>query len=193
VIETFVRETAEDSRPESRKIDASTIRLVESLKKWENRCSWVRPTVVPSMNLLKDRGFTLRPVHVDTVLDFLWEGTDPEWTVKQKSILEQEGLFDGPKPLEKIPFVFRLEWRDGEGVKHRSKFIDWEVCEAWRNFNRKYPDPLKRLREKWMDERFASDRYVAFYMGNYAGHPQHYGVCGVYCPPKAVHDEQQLW
>lgn len=133
---------------------------------------------------MKAANRTLAPVLVDQVLDFIADPVSPEWSDKQKELLRQGGLFGGPTPLEKIPFDFRLKWRDGAGEEHDSKFLDWEVGQTWRNYRHRYPDPLATMRELWMNKRFGAANDLWFFMGNFASHRQHYGVCGTFCPPK---------
>lgn len=192
VIEVQVRDESSDGRPESRRIDASTLKIVDRLKSWESKVPWVKPTVVRSLEQLRTEGRTLSPVEVREVLDFKAEATDPDWSPAQQEILRQDGLFGGPSPLEKIPYDFRLVWIDGDGIQHDSKFIDWEYCQAWRNF-RSRPNALEYLERAWREQRFSEKQSIYFYMGNFKQHPQHFGICGVFTPPKGLMNEQSLW
>ncbi len=173
-----------DGRPESRRPDAATLRVVDHLEDWQARCDWVLPTALASMKALRQSGRTLAPVVVREVLEFIAADDTPDWSPKQQEMLKQEGLFEGPKPLEKLPFDFRLRWRDGGGEEHDSKFLAWEVGETWRKFRTKYPDPIAVMRDKWMNDLFGRGRAVWFFMGNFAKHRKHFGVCGAFTPPK---------
>lgn len=192
VIEAKITDESSDGRPESRRIDTASLRIVDKLKSWEARVPWVRPSVVRSMAELRNQGHTLRPVVVSQVIDFIAKPTSVEWSTEQQEILRQDGLFGGPDPLEKIPFDFRIIWRDGDGEEHDNKFIDWEICQAWRDF-RGRPESIEYLKRAWWERRFGSSRAVHFYMGNFKQHPQHFGICGVFCPPKGLMDEHSLW
>lgn len=181
-----------DGRPESRRPDTSTLKVVDHLE-WQARCDWVLPTALNSMKELIASQRTLAPVAVTEVLEFIANPEATEWSPKQQEMLKQAGLFRGPKPLEKIPFDFRLRWKDGAGDEHDSKFLAWEVGETWRKFRVKYQDPISVMREEWMNNLFGPKRKVWFFMGNFAEHRQHFGVCGAFVPPKEHIASGNLW
>lgn len=182
-----------DGRLESRRPDASTLKVVGHIDGWPARCEWIVPTAVPSMKALRDSDRTLAPVVVREVLEFIANPESAEWSLKQQELLKQADLFGGPQPLEKIPFDFRLKWKDGDGEEHDSKFLAWEVGETWRKFRRKYSDPIDVMRQKWMNDLFGPSRNIWFFMGNFAEHRQHFGVCGAFVPPKEQSDSVNLW
>lgn len=123
----------------------------------------------------------------------MFEDDSPEWDLWQKQKLNEEGLFAKNKPLDKLPFKARFLWRDTEGQEHKSSFIAWECGETWRQYRRQHTDPLVRLREAFLKRCEQSDR-LAFFVGNYKQHPQHFSVCGVYAPPRGkVASEQSLF
>ncbi len=185
-----------DGRPESRRPDLATLKVVghlDTTRQWRARREWIIPTAVGSMRELVASGRTLAPVLVREVLDFIAKPDDPEWTPKQKEVLRQMGLFEGPTPLEKLPFDFRLRWRDDEGEEHDSKFIAWEVGQTWRKWRNRYPNPIATMRDKWMTKVFGPDRDVWFFMGNFAEHRHVFGVCGAFAPPKENTVSDTLW
>lgn len=182
-----------DGRPESRRPDTTTLKVVDHIDGWVARRDWVVPTAVESMRELRESGRTLAPVPVRRVLEFVAKADSSDWTPKQKALLAQAGLFEGPEPLEKLPYEFRLIWEDGEGQQHDSKFLAWEVGQAWRNYRHQYADPIGQMRDKWLGDLFASHRDVWFFMGNFAEHRQHFGVCGTFVPPKETDTGGTLW
>lgn len=182
-----------DGRPESRKPDAATIEVIESVNGWDARRQWIEPTAVTSMKQLVGSGRTLAPVLVREVLEFVANPESPDWSAKQKELLRQQGLFEGPSPLEKLPFDFRLRWRDGDGDEHDSKFIAWEVGQAWRTYRHKYADPIGAMRQRWMEDLFGQRRDIWFFMGNFAEHRHRFGVCGTFTPPKEVQSRGSLF
>lgn len=182
-----------DGRPESRRPDAATLKVIDHIKSWPARREWIIPTAVGSMNELRQTDRTLAPVRVRDVVEFIAEPDSADWSPKQLAILQQHQLFDGKRPLEKLPFDFRLQWRDGDGAEHDSKFLAWEVGETWRQWRHKYPGAIAKMRDKWMTDVFGQARDLWFFMGNFAGHRQHFGVCGVFNPPKETNKSDTLW
>lgn len=182
-----------DNRAESRRPDLGTLRITGRVDGWQERRDWIVPTALPSMKSLRESGRTLAPIMVGEVLEFIAEPDAPEWTDKQKQLIAQFELFDGPTALEKIPFDFRLRWRDGDGEEHDSKFLDWEVGQTRRAYRHRYADPIGRMRDAWMQDRFGPNRDIWFFMGNYAAHRQHFGVCGEFTPPKEKMASDTLW
>ena len=183
----------QDSRPESRRPDIPTLRVKGHLDEWDARCQWVNPTIEPSMSSMKEKGRTLAPVQVAEIVEFLAEKSAGDWTPKQKAMLQQELLFDPRKPLEKIPWDFRLRWKDGDGQEYNFLFISWEVCQTWRSYSRDYADPIKVMREKWMNDLLSKDRQVSLFIGNMARFQDNYLVCGTFTPPKLVAGQGSLF
>ena len=181
VVEVKLDDHSPDGRPESRHPDCSSIEIIDHLNTWEARWNWVSPTILQSMRELRDSESTLRPVRVSEVIEFIADPIDKEWSPKQLELLRQELLFDGPKPLEKIPYDFRIRWKDFEGEEHNSKFLAWEVGQSWRKFR-----DIEKVRDVWLTKRLCSDFELSFFMGNFAAHRQNYGICGVFHPPKEI-------
>jgi hypothetical protein len=192
VIEVSV-EDGNDGRPETRRPNCQTIRVVERVEKWERRCEWVTPTIFSSLGEMIAKNRTLGPVAVREVKEFVAKPTAPDWTAKQKELMKQQGLFVGRKPLEKIPYEFRMEWVDEAGAEWDSMVIAWEFGETWRNWQTKYQDPIARMREKWMNDICCAKNKVAFFMGNSREHPQAFMVCGIFSPPKKVAEDAKLF
>ena len=194
VIKVVVEEQSSDGRPESRKTRNDTIKKIERLDSWKSRHQWVAPTIFDSMRHMKEAGKTLAPVRVRRVLDLYALDASAEWSEKQKQILTEEGLFGEKKPLEKIPWDFRFQWVDEDGIEYDSKFLAWEVGETWRQVRSSYNNPVEEIRRRWLEKRCSEDHDLAFFVGNFREHPRHFGVCGVYSPPKKeLADEQQLF
>lgn len=183
VIEVRVSDTSSDGRLESRRPDTSGLSVIQRLDSHDIRAQWVEPTAVDSLNAGQSAGRTLFPVRVGEVRDLVIEPESGEWEPWQQQKLSEEGLFAKNKPLEKLPFKARFEWTDAAGDVHCSTFIAWECGEAWRQYRRRYSDPLDRLRAAFLERCRQSDR-LAFFVGNYKRHPQHFSVCGVYAPPR---------
>lgn len=149
-------EVPKDGRPETRRPQAETLCVLNTVSKWSHRDEWVRPTIHHSMSSLVSAQHTIGAVQVSRVDELTCTPIDTEWSPSQKEQLRQEGLWskDEPKPLEKIPYQFHLIWRDGDGSEHKNMFISWEVCQAYRSFRHQYKNPLETLTEKWMNDLF---------------------------------------
>jgi len=182
-----------DGRLETRRPHTPTLRVVDHLDGWPARCDWVRPTVLPSLHALESQDKTLAPVSVAEILDFIAKPTSPDWTPAQKDKLRQAQLFDEQKPLEKVPFEFRFRWRDDEGGEHNSLVLAWEMLQTYREYRRRYPNPLDVMRDKWLLDVCGSDRRVSFHMGNLAQRRRVFCVCGWFNPPKEIANSATLW
>lgn len=177
---------SDDSRPESRKPDLNSLKVVGHPDGWDPRCQWVNPTIEPSLQSMISKGRTLAPVAVSEVLEFVAKPSDADWTPKQKAKLEQELLFDKRKPLEKIPWEIRFRWKDGDNAEHDNLFLSWEVCQTYRTYRHQYSDPIKEMRDKWMGDICGPKKQVSFFMGNMARFRDNYLVCGTFGPPRKV-------
>lgn len=110
------------------------------------------------------------------------------WKEKASAIGAQSSLFGGrsdPKtPLEAIPWVFRYQYTCADVAcrGHDQSIIDWEVVALYRRV-RDRPDWQSLMREKFVDEMWASNRDSVLFVGNQAQHPQSFLVLGVFWPP----------
>lgn len=192
-ISVKVRE-GKDGRPETRTPDNSSIRIVGREKGWLARHDWVGPTIFRSMAALSEQERSIGPVRVQEVLGLESTSRSSEWTQKQKQKLAQGFLLEDRQELEKIPFDFYIRWRDGDGEEHKSRFDAWEVFQTWRNYRRRYSDPIEKLRAVWLDRMDVVKNDVSFFMGNMAQRRNVWLVCGIYHPPrKEIEGSESLW
>jgi len=183
-----------DGRMESRRPDNTSIVIESHLDSWKARRQWIDPTVANSLREFEEKQRTIGPIRVKRVIDFTAKPIDPEWSAAEKEKLKQENLFAEIKHLEKVPFEFRIQWEDGDGVPRDSMFQAWEVGQTWRQYRLDYSDPIAVMRDKWLNDICGADREVSFFMGNIAKRRQVFMVCGIYNPPVKSHsDGQTLW
>ncbi|MEM6506386.1 MAG: hypothetical protein AAF711_13170 [Planctomycetota bacterium] len=183
-----------DGRKETRRPENQTIQVIEQIKTADVKHQWVAPTISESMHEFLESERTLGPVAVSEVLDFIAEPVSVEWSEAEKQKIAQARLFDDTKPLEKIPFKFRLIWKDGAGVEHKSIFLSWEVCQTWRSWSRDHGEStIERMREKWLNEVLTPDKQIAFFMGNLASRRHVFMVCGTYQPKLGVVQDESLF
>lgn len=133
IVEVEVR-PGKDDRPESRVPVVAGMRVLKKLKGWAERRDWIEKTAFASLNEMMAAGKSLAPVRVREVLEFVANPGPAEWTPAQTELLKQGDLFVERKPLEKIPFDFRILWIDGAGEQHDSHVIAWEFGETWRSY-----------------------------------------------------------
>ncbi len=185
--------SGKDGRPETRTPDNTSIQIHTHLKEWSSRCEWINNSIFDSLQEMMGEERTIGPVRVRKVLDFVAKPESPDWSKAEKDKLRQLELFDSRKPLEKIPFDFRLIWQDGNSVEHNTMFKAWEVGQTWRQYQLSYDDPIQVMREKWLNDICGSDRDISFFMGNLAAHRRVFMVCGIFNPPKKVNTSETLW
>ena len=185
-IKVRLAEHSSDGRPESRRPSTDTIQVLDHLTDWSLRHQWVGQTTLDSLKEMIDKGRSIGPIRCQEVLDFYWRNDSKAWSPDQQEQLRQQELWESSAPaeLEKIPYKFRIHWKDGEGAEYDHEFISWEVCQTWRAYRRTYTNPLAVMRDKWLGDILSKDRYLAFFMGNRARFRQVFMVCGTYNPPK---------
>jgi hypothetical protein len=142
---------------------------------------------------MKEQDRTLAPVSAVEVLEFIAKPSATDWTPTQKEKLRQTQLFDEHKPLEKVPFDFRLRWRDEDGDEHDSLVLAWEILETYRQYKSRYSDPVAVMRDKWLNDVCGPSRRISLYIGNLARRRSVFCVCGWFNPPKEVADSATLW
>src|ERR1035437_2266421 len=69
VVEVKVRDGT-DGRPETRKPEILSLKIVGHIDKWQDRVNWIRPSIFQSLEKMRSAGKTLAPVAVKEVLDF---------------------------------------------------------------------------------------------------------------------------
>lgn len=182
-----------DGRPETRIPHLPSLHITDRLEHWPARCDWIQPTIFPSLDALTDEGRSLGPVSAPQIKDIVVTKTAADWSAKQKQKLAQANLFDEQRPLEKVPFTFHVLWADEDGAEHKSLIAAWEILETYRQYKRKYADPIERMRAKWLEDLFGPHRKCSFFMGNIAKRRKVFMVCGWFVPPKEIADSGTLF
>lgn len=193
VIRLNVKPSKSDRRVESRRPHLPTLEVVRHVQSWQARNDWIRSTIVQSMAELRSQQRTLAPVRVKEVLDLTAHPVNAEWEPKKRAALNASSLFDTPIPLEKIPYEFRIEWRDGDGELHDSLMISWETAQTWRRYRGKYDNPIEVMKDKLVADLFSPSRDVSFFMGNHSRFRDTFMLCGWFVPPKGDVADGQLF
>jgi hypothetical protein len=183
-----------DNRRESRVPDIASIRIVSKLKSWTQRREWIERTAFSSLDEMIAAGSSLAPVRVREVIEFIATPDSPEWKSSQLDLLRQQNLFDERKPLAKIPYDFRFRWIDNAGKEYNSHVIAWEFGETWRAYSKIYPDPIAKMRDKWMNDLCSPiKRDLLFFLGNDNRFRDQFYLCGIFGPPKDKEPHGTLW
>jgi len=119
-----------DGRPETRRPHLPSLQIVDYLRNWSARLQWINQTILPSLASLRANGGSLGSIHVEKVLGFEAKPDISEWDPVRRAKLDQTMLFEKTLPLEKIPFRFRLRWRDMDRTEHDSLVISWEMAQT---------------------------------------------------------------
>ena len=130
-----------------------------------------------------------------TVLDFIWESVDRQWSEKKLAALMQYNLFETNREnkldvVKKLPFKFSYVFQDNQGIQSTLMIEDWEVGALfWTMFNKLGDEELacKAVRKKYLDD-FAKTKDLHFYLGTSAQFhlvaPNPFMIIGTFHPKK---------
>lgn len=185
-----------DSRPESFKLNAATLKTFDSISTadgWRARKDILRPLMRPSMCAIRNeweeaRHPTLGLFKPGKVTRLILEPDAAEWTPAQLAELQQTDLFQtGPKDqLEKIPFNFKYEYScsDPHCPGHTMTCFDWEMGQSYRRWRDDYGDAWEsKFRQRYETE-MISKYDTHFFVGNMHQHPGSWIIVGLFYPPR---------
>jgi hypothetical protein len=180
---------ASDPRPESYRVDETSIRLLESPKLTdEAKVRLWQPFVAPSLQQLhadnRANNRSLGIIRPDPEsLKFISKpakdaGAEDRDVAEQVRLVQQSSLLEEPlTPLERPEFAFAYRYTSA-GRKHEHIIHDWEVQEAHRQYKRRYgADALDHLTR--MYGQTIPARNLHFIMGTMAAHPRTFIVIGL--------------
>jgi hypothetical protein len=205
IIEVSCKKASADKRPESYKIDPTSIRILESISSkdlWKKREAFVL-----SVPLKTQCEIEKESLEFDTSLGLIKPcritfsikprpRSSPE---ERRACYAQAGLFIPKKdPIEEIPYHFYFEFScfglpNCSG--HKLPILDWEIGAAYRKFGTISESErvrLEKVRAKWLDLSNLSKRNVYFYTGNQLRFRDQFGILGVFYPP-IRREEPRLW
>jgi len=201
IVDVMVKKATDDKRPESYKINASTIEIVDHLDtkdKWNKRKSIVLPTVDNSMCEIikkvetenKSLGF-FKPRDIK----FFWEKTakkDEEERQKPYKQLNLIGIGKDKKAPEIIPYNFVYNFycqNEPSCPGHKYTIIDWEIKQAYRSWRcdcTSDQELLNKIRDKWHIEMCSDRKDFYFYVGNMHRFKDKFMILGTFYPPKSL-------
>lgn len=184
-----------DHRPESRKIDYDTIKILGPEK--FTRIESMLKERLTTVEALMEKGTINQSLGVVDPLEvFDFAPTENEHYEELVTRKAQKDLYGNDVVKLDIPeYKYRYFYRDdSDGIRHEMLCEDWEVGELYRNCERyrklgKYPDVdtvHQKVKNKMLDEMFANHRKgrVKFIVGSHSRFPT-YMVVGVIYPKKS--------
>lgn len=187
---------ASDPRPESFAPDVDSVHVVGHVdsNRPDERRAYIEPLMRPSMcQIRRDQVATRASLGVfspatlpELLID---EDRAPRDAGKQMIADQTSMLMPSKKGVEKIPYRFSYRYRcAGEPScnGHQQSIIDWEIGEAFRMWRDKHGEEgaLERIRSKWTEQMWSSERDAAIFTGNQVKYPDGFLVLGVFWPPR---------
>ncbi len=187
--------SADDSRPESRKVFQDTIRVGQKLEAgggWAQRRRWLDPLLDQSIEALRLEQIqtkkSLGVIRPRVIKRLIIRPTDP-WDTESRDSLVQLSLdwTNSSTPtgnLEILPydFLYEFECYDAECQGHTMEIFDWELAQAFRNFRRRYGPAgwEAKLRQKYETELPTRDLHLLLGTHHRWGN---WLIVGVIAPP----------
>lgn len=198
VIEVKATKASDDKRPESYKIDCSSIKKIDYFDtkkdKWKRRKSVIMPTLSKSFCSILEESNTedkslgmFKPQNVN----FIYDKVKPKDEEKRNAYYAQLTFYNkDKKTIEDIPFNFKYSFScnstpDCKG--HTLSIIDWEIGQAYRSWRRKYRDEntlLEKIKERWLGRMFSEKNDTYLFVGNWKRFRANFMVLGVFYPPR---------
>lgn len=208
-IEAYVAQATSDPRPESYKIRADDIKVLETIPTqkgtWQERGNWVlRPeNIFQSIEQLQERQRAdhtslglVKPRNITKIESVVVGATEmARFMEKYEEATRQMDLPLDPetgrkiKPLQPSEYRFRVSFRcDDQGCGgHAFSVLDWEVDALY--FRMRHEKKLSSMAaaEKVVDKlqaMCAGDKVVYFFVGNISTHPQVFTIVGLWSSKK---------
>ncbi len=194
IISALIEKNDKDSRPESYRIDDSSIEIIRTISpvdKWSERKYFLLPLLYRSIRDLKENNRSLGLIKPKNIIEYYSEKTEREWKPKQQATLDQLDLFELPVELEKIPYRFGYRFIDNDNEEHRYSISDWEISQLYRNcrdksthkeLQKKEAEALEMVRKK-LEDNFLSKKDLYFIVGNLKDRRNIFMIIGLFYPP----------
>lgn len=201
VISVNTRDAGSDKRPESRKIEATSIRVEQQVKGWQERAKRVEMLHDPSMCDLQDAVkknidsqslAAVRPTEVNG----LKITPHPGWTAEQlarfDAYRDQGDLFreTAPRLLDPPRFEVRIDYMCETLAcsGHVQRIIDWELTALQRRYLGRPDEELRAaITRNFREIPFAKDRAPRILVGNQENVQRRasFTVLGLYYPRRS--------
>lgn len=201
-IRARIEKTNSDKRPESYRIDVSSIQFqdkpIPTTNNWEQRRYWLNKlpmfTDFDSLETARQsKNITLallKPKHIERLEIKL--SRNANWTEeelekllqsqRQGHLFEQENEKNELKQLRKLPYDFYYHYKDDFSEMRKHKIVDWEAGALYWNLANKNQDWETKFRNKYEHEFAGKD--LMFLMGTIHRFPDQWLIISVIYPPK---------
>lgn len=182
IIEYEYRLPDNDRRPESRRVQEDTIRIIRSVPEKE-RAQFLATVVVSSTSIAASRGQTLALIRPRKIQFKPKKKTPSELASEQQAYrlaASQTSLFDKElAELQPCPFSFKFTYEDEAGVAHTSTCDDWETAAMFYNFEKRIGEKaaLEAMRKTFEEDYPAKG--MAFAMGVHSRRQEQWLLVGV--------------
>lgn len=180
VVSVRTRDAGGDKRPESRKIDATTIQVVQHVDGWRSRATWVEPLAGASMcDLAAATKVDINAQSLGAVSPAAVSGLEftrhPGWSADELQRFDdyrsQGDLFNEtpPRLLDAPPWIVHVNYQCHTATcgGHRQRIIDWELTALQSRYRSRPEAELKAaVTQKFFEIPFASKRSPLIFVGN---------------------------
>lgn len=206
LIQARVRKALQDVRPESFRVDADSIEVLETIdssNRWLERRRRVQPLLAPSLESLwqsnRESHTSLGLIRPRKISRLIISRAESQWSEKELSKLQQRSLFDPQSEdgtyqawriLEKIPYQIKYQFfcEDERCKGHNCRVISWEVMQSLRKWRDQYGDAWEvKFREMYETRLPGPTVDLHFFMGTVHSHryPNTWTIIGLFYPPSA--------
>jgi len=199
IIEIKAHKAPDDTRPESFKVDADSIKVLEwydtkAKDGWEKRIQAVLPTISPSycdiQKACEDTSTSLGMFKPHRI-GFSHKTVKLQNEAERDICYAQLSFYNKSKQaVEEIPFDFRYQFfchGKDDCPGHDLPIIDWEIGQSYRSWRYQYKDEdvlLSKIRERWLDGLCSEKKDTYFYVGNMKRFRLNFMILGVFYPPR---------
>jgi len=182
IIEYEYRTPKDDMRPESRRVQEDTIKVIGSVPPAE-RSKLLHPIIVRSTAAAKANGQTLALIRPRSVKFRAKQKSPAEIEQEHRAYVEaarQRTFFDKElSELSPCPYAFTFEYRDDDANGHAATCDDWETTAMFRKFSARYGEKhALELMKKTFEIEYPT-KGIAFAMGTHSRYPDVWLLVGV--------------
>ncbi|MCK6557584.1 hypothetical protein HUU39_06480 [candidate division KSB1 bacterium] len=196
-IKAKITRNLSDPRPESYRIEPNSIELQEAIppERPEDRRKYLErsPHFCSSVEELKDRqdkhrtslGIVVPKKIIDCSIEPRSEHERLEWEEKERTILDQQDLFNMLKPIDFPEAQFFVSWEcnDIRCRGHKMNLHQWGIHELYRKLKND-PERDKKVLKAMRSRLDQSNQDVFLFLGNFRGIQFNFGLMDSYSAKK---------